>query len=96
MTAFQKAEALAGRRYDPRQAALAGSRGHNAVPHAESLRTIEDADTLSILGQCSRSLERINPQQYWSDFEKKFWPKAGVDRRGSKRGTGISTASTLR
>jgi hypothetical protein len=50
MTAFQKAEALAGQRYDPRQAALAGSRGHNAVPHAESLRTIEDAEMRARMG----------------------------------------------
>ncbi len=43
MTAFQKAEALAGQRYDRDKAARGGSRGHNAFPHAEQFREIEDA-----------------------------------------------------
>jgi len=45
----------------PRQAARGGSRGHNAFPHAEQLREIEDAGGVSTPGRCSRSLQRINP-----------------------------------
>src|SRR5260370_31178827 len=43
-----------------RGVALAGSRGHNAFPHAEQFREIEDAGSLSTLGRCSRSLQWIN------------------------------------
>ena len=53
MTAFQKAEALAGQRYDRDKLLVASSRSHNAFPYAEQLREVEDAGSLSVLGRCS-------------------------------------------
>jgi hypothetical protein len=59
------------------------SRGHNAFPHAEQLRTIEDADSLSILGRCSRSLQRLNPATTLGRFREEVLAAVEVWRRSS-------------
>jgi hypothetical protein len=84
MTAFQKAEALAGRR-TTRDAALTGSRSHNAFPHAEQLRTIENADSLSKLGRCSRSLQRINLATTLERFREEVLTEVEVRPRSSRQ-----------
>jgi hypothetical protein len=51
MTAFQKAEALAGQRYDREKLLAVVDESHNAFPHAEQLREVEDAGSLSVLSR---------------------------------------------
>ena len=61
MNAFRNAEALATQRYDRDQML---SLVHEVTTHfrmPNSLRTIEDAGGMSVLGRCSRSLQWINP-----------------------------------
>ena len=60
MTAFQKAEVLAGQRYDRDHllAVVGEVTTHFRMP--QQLREIEDAGSMSIPGRCSRSLQRIN------------------------------------
>jgi hypothetical protein len=61
MTTFQKAEALAGQRSDRDKLLVVVDEVTTHFRMPEQLREIEDAGSLSILGRCSRSLQRINP-----------------------------------
>ena len=53
MTAFQKAEALAGQRYDRDKLLAVVDEVTTHFRHAEQLREVEDAGGLSIPGRCS-------------------------------------------
>src|ERR1700691_1176948 len=83
MTAFQKAEALAGQRYD-RDKLLAVV--HEVTTHFRMSNSFERSKMRAVL-YLADALDRCGGstlQQRWNDFEKRFWPKwkAGVDRRG--------------
>jgi hypothetical protein len=61
MTAFQKAEALAGQRYDRDKLLAVVDEVTTHFSIAEQLRTIEDAGSMSVFSRCSRSPQWINP-----------------------------------
>ena len=84
MTAFQKAEALAGQRYD-RDKLLAVV--HEVTTHFRMPNSFERSKMRAVCRYLADALDRCSGstlQQRWNDFEKRFWPKwkAGVDRRG--------------
>jgi hypothetical protein len=84
MTAFQKAEALAGRRYD-RDKLLAMV--DEVTTHFRMPNSFERSKMRAVCRYLADALDRCSGstlQQRWNDFEKRFWPrwKAGVDRRG--------------
>ena len=85
MTAFQKAEALAGQRYD-RDKLL--SLVHEVTTHFRMPNSFERSKMRAVCRYLADALDRCSGstlQQRWNDFEKRYWPKwkAGVDRRGS-------------
>jgi len=84
MTAFQKAEALAGQRYD-RDKLLAVV--DEVTTHFRMPNSFERSKMGAVCRYLADALDRCSGstlQQRWNDFEKRFWPKwkAGVDRRG--------------
>ena len=84
MTAFQKAEALAGHRYD-RDKLLAMV--DEVTTHFRMPNSFERSKMRAVCRYLTDALDRCSGstlQQRWNDFEKRFWPKwkAGVDRRG--------------
>ena len=84
MTAFQKAEALAGRRYD-RDKLLAVV--HEVTTHFCTPNSFERSKMRAVCRHLADALDRCKGstlQQRWNDFEKRVWPKwkAGIDRRG--------------
>jgi len=84
MTAFQKAEALATRRYD-RDKLLALV--DEVTTHFRVPNSFERSKMRAVCRYLTDALDRCSGstlQQRWNDFEKRFWPKwkAGVDRRG--------------
>jgi integrase len=84
MTAFQKAEALAGRRYD-RDKLLAVV--DEVTTHFRMPNSFERSKMRAVCRYLADALDRCSGstlQQRWNDLEKWFWPKwkAGVDRRG--------------
>ena len=84
MTAFQKAEALAGQRYD-RDKLLAVV--DEVTTHFRMPNSFERSKMRAVCRYLADALDRCSGstlQQRWNDFEKRFWPKwkAGVDRRG--------------
>ena len=84
MTAFQKAEALATRRYD-RDKLLALV--DEVTTHFRMPNSFERSKMRAVCRYLADALDRCSGstlQQRWNDFEKRFWPKwkAGVDRRG--------------
>jgi site-specific recombinase XerD len=84
MSAFQKAEALAGDRYD-RDKMLAMV--DQVTTYFRMPNSFERSKMRAVCRYLADALDRCSGstlQQRWNDFEKKFWPKwkAGVDRRG--------------
>jgi integrase len=84
MTAFQKAEALAGHRYD-RDKLLAMV--DEVTTHFRMPNSFERSKMRAVCRYLADALDRCSGstlQERWNDFEKRFWPKwkAGVDRRG--------------
>jgi hypothetical protein len=84
MTAFQKAEAMAGQRYD-RDTLLAVV--HEVTTHFRMPNSFERSKMRAVCRYLADALDRCNGstlQQRWNDFEKRFWPKwkAGINRRG--------------
>jgi site-specific recombinase XerD len=84
MTAFQKAEALAGQRYD-RDKLLAVI--DEVTTHFRMPNSFERSKMRAVCRYLADALDRCSGstlQQRWNDLEKRFWPKwkAGVDRRG--------------
>jgi integrase len=84
MSAFQKAEALAGHRYD-RDKLLAMV--DEVTTHFRMPNSFERSKMRAVCRYLTDALDRCSGstlQQRWNDFEKRFWPKwkAGVDRRG--------------
>jgi integrase len=84
MTAFQKAEALAGQRYD-RDKLLAVV--DEVTTHFRLPNSFERSKMRAVCRYLADALDSCigsTLQQRWNDFEKRFWPKwkAGVDRRG--------------
>ena len=84
MTAFQKAEALAGQRYD-RDKLLAVV--DEVTTHFRMPNSFERSKMRAVCRYLADALDRCSGstlQQRWNDLEKRFWPKwkAGVDRRG--------------
>ena len=84
MTAFEKAEALAGQRY---------ARGRllavvdEVTTHFRMPNSFERSKMRAVCRYLADALDCCDGstlQQHWNDFEKRFWPKwkAGVDRRG--------------
>jgi hypothetical protein len=85
MTAFEKAEALAGQRYD-RGRLLAVV--DEVTTHFRMPSSFERSKMRAVCRYLADALDRCSGstlQQRWNDFEKRFWPKwkSGVDRRGS-------------
>jgi integrase len=84
MTAFQKAEALAGQRYD-RDKLLAVV--DEVTTHFRLPNSFERSKMRAVCRYLADALDSCSGstlQQLWNDFEQRFWPKwkAGVDRRG--------------
>jgi hypothetical protein len=84
MNAFQKAEALAGHRYD-RDNLLALV--HEVTTHFRMPNSFERSKMRAVCRYLADALDRCSGstlQQRWNDFEKRFWPKwkAGINRRG--------------
>ena len=84
MTAFQKAEALAGQRYD-RDKLLAVV--HEVTTHFRMPNSFERSKMRAVCRYLADALDRCSGstlQQRWNDFEKRFWPKwkAGINRPG--------------
>ncbi len=84
MSAFQKAEALAGHRYD-RDKLLAMV--DEVTTHFRMPNSFERSKMRAVCRYLADALDRCSGstlQQRWNDFEKRFWPKwkSGVDRRG--------------
>jgi len=84
MTAFQKAEALAGQRYD-RDKLLAVV--DEVTTHFRMPNSFERSKMRAVCRYLADALDRCSGstlQQRWNDFEKRFWTKwkGGVDRRG--------------
>jgi hypothetical protein len=82
MTAFQKAEALAGQQYD-RDKLLAVV--HEVTTHFRMPNSFERSKMRAVCRYLADALDRCNGstlQQRWNDFEKRFWPKwkAGINR----------------
>jgi len=87
MIAFQKAEALAGQRYD-RDKLLAMV--HEVTAHFRMPNSFERSRMRAVCRYLVDALDRCNGstlQQRWNDFEKRFWPKwkAGINRGGGSR-----------
>jgi len=84
MIAFQKAEALAGHRYDRDKLLVVVD---EVTKHFRMPNSFERSRMRAVCRYLADALDRCsgsNLQQRWNDFEKRFWPKwkAGVDRRG--------------
>src|SRR5271154_3593133 len=84
MTAFQKAEALAGQRFD-RDKLLTVV--HEVTTHFRMPNSFERSKMRAVCRYLADALDRCSGstlQQRWNDFEKRFWRKwkASVDRRG--------------
>ena len=84
MTAFQKAEAPAGQRYD-RDKLL--SLVHEVTTHFRMPNSFERSKMRAACRYLADALDRCSGstlQQRWNDFEKKFWShwKAGINRPG--------------
>jgi len=84
MTAFQKAEALAGQRYD-RDKVL--SLVHEVTTHFRMPNSFERSKMRAVCRYLADALDHCSGstlQQRWNDFEKRFWPKwkAGINRPG--------------
>src|SRR6266516_182799 len=84
MTAFRKAEALAGQRYDQDKRL---SLVREVTTHFRMTNSFERSKMRAVCRYLADALDRCTGstlQQRWTDFEKRFWPKwkAGVDRRG--------------
>ena len=80
MTAFQKAEALAGQRYH-RDKLL--SLVHQVTTHFPN--SFERSKMPALYRYLANALDHCSGstlQQHWHDFEKRFWPKwkAGINR----------------
>jgi hypothetical protein len=87
MTAFQKAEALAGQRYD-RDKLLAVV--HEVTTHFRMPNSFERSKMRAVCRHLADALDRCSGstlQQRWNAFEKRFWPKwkAGINRPGGNR-----------
>jgi integrase len=84
MTAFQKAEALAGQRYDrDKLLTVVGE----VTTHFRMSNSFERSKMRAVCRHLADALDRCSGstlQQRWNDFEKRCWPnwKSGVDRRG--------------
>ncbi len=77
MTAFQKAEALAGRRYD-RDKLLAMV--DEVTTHFRMPNSFERSKMRAVCRYLADALDRCSGstlQQRWNDFEKRFWPISG-------------------
>jgi hypothetical protein len=84
MTAFQKAEALTGQRYD-RDKPL--SVVHEVTTRFHMPNSLERSKMRAVCWYLADALDRCNGstlQQRWNDFEKRYWPKwkAGINRFG--------------
>jgi len=84
MIAFQKAEALAGQRYD-RDKLLAVV--HEVTTHFRMPNSFERSKMRAVCRHLADALDRCSGstlQQRWNDFEKGVWPKwkAGINRPG--------------
>src|SRR6266700_1039376 len=84
MTAFQKAEALAGQRYD-RDKLL--SLVQEVTTHFRMPNSFERSKMRVVCRHLADALDRCSGstlQQRWNDFEKGVWPKwkAGINRPG--------------
>ena len=84
MTAFQKAEALAGQRYD-RDKLLAVV--HEVTTYFRMPNSFERSKMRAACRYLADALDRCSGstlQQRWNDFEKKFWSqwRAGINRPG--------------
>ena len=84
MTAFRKAEALAGQRYD-RDKLL--SLVHEVTTHFRMPNSFERSKMRAVCRHLADALDRCSGstlQQRWNDFEKRFWPKwkDGIHRPG--------------
>ena len=84
MTAFQKAETLAGQRYD-RDKLL--SLVHEFTTHFRMPNSFERSKMQAVCRYLADALDRCSGstlQQRWNDFEKGVWPKwkAGINRPG--------------
>jgi hypothetical protein len=84
MTTFQKAEALAGQRYDrDKLLAVVGE----VTTHFRMPNSFERSKMRAACRYLADALDRCSGstlQQRWNDFEKRFWPKwrAGINRPG--------------
>ena len=75
MTAFQKAEALAGQRYD-RDKLLAVV--DEVTTYFRMPNSFERSKMRAVCRYLADALDRCSGstlQQRWNDFEKRFWPK---------------------
>ena len=85
MTAFQKAEALAGQRYD-RDKLLAVV--DEVTTHFRMPNSFERSKMRAVCRYLADALDRCSGstlQQRWNDFEKRFWPKWKAGDRPSRR-----------
>ena len=85
MTAFQKAEALAGQRFDRNKLLTVV---HEVTTHFRTPNSFERSKMRAVCRYLADALDRCSGstlQHRWNDFEKRFWPKwkAGIDRPGS-------------
>ena len=84
MTGFQKAEALAGQRYDRDKLLVVVD---EVTTHFRMPNSFERSKMRAVCRYLADALDRCSGstlQQRWNDFEKRLWPKwkSGVDRRG--------------
>ena len=89
MTAFQKAEALAGQRYD-RDKLLAVV--DEVTTHFRLPNRFERSKMRAVCRYLADALDSCigsTCQHRWNDLEKRYWPKwkAGVERRGRENWT---------
>ena len=85
MTAFQKAEALAGQRYD-RDKLLAVV--DEVTTHFRMPNSFERSKMRAVCRYLADALDRCSGstlQQRWNDFEKRFWPKWKAGDRSSRQ-----------
>ena len=85
MTAFQKAEALATQRYDRDKllALVDEVTTHFRMPN--SFERSKMRAVMSILGRCSRSLQRINPATALERFREEVLAEVEGWRRSSRQ-----------
>ena len=84
MTTFQKAEALAGQRYDRDKLLVVVD---EVTTHFRMPNSFERSKMRAVCRYLADALDRCRGstlQRRWNDFEKRFWPKwkSGVDRHG--------------